>query len=340
MRAAGRMRRLLGRQGAGIPAELITMTDEDRRYLENLYDDSIPLPDGAEEALTAENPRLVELREAYASSDLPVLAASRWDRTRVDGFLDLRWFRGETLFYWHYRELPRITALKYFVFAQYVRGRDDLGLLDRLEEDGLFGCWTFEYPGHGRYSRDLLESVSELLFLERELGLSTRKELSVLDIGAGYGRLAHRTAAAHPGLADYCCVDAIAESTFLSEYYLGYRGCAPPARAVPLHEFEQSTEAGGFDLAINIHSWPEIPFAAVEWWVGQLQRLRVPNLFVVPNEPTALRSLEQDGSRRDLVPLLEAAGYDLVRSEPMIDEPAVRELLQLDDHYWLFAARA
>ena len=335
MRGAARLRRMVGR-GRELPAELITMTPEDRRYLENLYDDSIPLPEGAERELVGDNPRLRELREAYAASELPVLAASRWDRDRVDSFLDLRWFRGETLFYWHYRELPRITALKYFVFAQYVRGRDDLGLLDRLEEDGLFGCWTFEYPGHGRYSRDLLESVNEILFLERHLELSRRDRISVLDIGAGYGRLAHRMAGAYPQLADHCCVDAIPESTFLAEYYLGFRGIAPPARSVPLHEFGQQTEPGSFDLAMNIHSWPEIPYQAVAWWVGELERLEVPNLFVIPNEPTALRSLEPDGARRDLMPMLEAAGYRLVAREPVIEDPAVRELLRLEDHFHLF----
>ena len=92
-------------------------------------------------------------------------------------FLDLRWFRGETLITWHYRELPRVTALKYFVLLRYVAERDTQGLLERLEEDGAFGCWTFEYPGYGRVSRDLLESVNEIAFLERELGLSARRAL-------------------------------------------------------------------------------------------------------------------------------------------------------------------
>ncbi len=75
--------------------------------------------------------------------------------------------------------------------------------------------------------------MNELCFLERELGLRERERFSVLDIGAGYGRLAHRMAAAHAErLADYCCVDAVPESTFVSEYYLRHRGVAPPARVV------------------------------------------------------------------------------------------------------------
>ena len=84
--------------------------------------------------------------------------------------------------------------------------------MDRLTEDGAFGCWTFQYPGHPRYSRDLLESVNEIVFLDRTLALSERDRFSVLDIGAGYGRLSHRMSAAYSNLDDYCCVDAIPES--------------------------------------------------------------------------------------------------------------------------------
>ena len=36
--------------GRELPAELIRLTDEDRRYLERLYDDSVPLPAGRRRA--------------------------------------------------------------------------------------------------------------------------------------------------------------------------------------------------------------------------------------------------------------------------------------------------
>ena len=337
MKGAAGLRRLLGRRPAReLPAELIVASPEDRRYLEKLYDDSVPLPDGAERELSPDNPRLRELREAYEALDLPVRVPSRWDDKAVGEFLDLRWFRGDTLIYWHYRELPRITALKYFVFARYVRDRDDAGLLDKLLEDGAFGCWTFSYPGHGRVSRDLLDSANELLFLERELALSRRDRFSVIDIGAGYGRLAHRMCEAYPQVADYCCVDAIPESTFVSDYYLRHRGIVPPARVVPLHRFEAEAEPGSFDLAVNIHSWPECTYDAVEWWIAQLERLRVPRLIVVPNEPTELLTLESGGERRDFLPLLDGAGYRLAKREPVIDDPAVRELMRVEDHFHLF----
>lgn len=316
--------------------DLIKLTPEDRRYLTSLYDDRTPLPAGAEEELSPENPRLRALQEAYADLDLPGATSSRWDTAAVESFLDLRYFRGESLITWHYRELPRITALKYFVFVGYVQDRDPEGLLKVLDEDGAFGCWTFSYPGYGRFSRDLLESVNEICFLERELRLTQRERFSVLDIGAGYGRMAHRMTSAYPQLDDYCCIDAIPESTFVSEYYLRYRGCMPRARVVRLDAFDQELRPGGFDLALNIHSFSECPYPAATWWIDQLKRLRVPRLLIVPNEPKEMLTLEPDGSRRDFKPLLEAAGYRLTQCEPVIDDPAIQELLQLRDHFHLF----
>jgi hypothetical protein len=57
---------------------------------------------------------------------------------------------------------------------------------------------------------------------------------------------------------------------------------------------------------------------------------------VVPNEPTELLSLEADGSRRDFGQLLEDTGYHQVLREAVVDDPAVRELVPLEDHFHLF----
>jgi SAM-dependent methyltransferase len=332
-----RLRNLTRRRGRAEPhPDLVRLTPEDHRYLTSFHDDSVPLPPGAELELRASNPRLEELRAAYEALDLPVTVASRWNGSAVESFLDLRWFRGETLITWHYRELPKVTSLKYFVLLRYVQERDELGLLDRLDEDGAFGCWTFEYEGHGRVSRDLLESVNEIAFLERELRLSGRERLSVLDIGAGYGRLAHRMTTAFEQLDDYCCVDAVPESTFLSEYYLRQRGSSPRARVVSLDRVERELAPGAFDLAVNVHSFSECTYAAVEWWTELLARLEVPNLLVVPNEPEELLTLETDGSRRNFLPLIERAGYRLAHSEPVVGDPATAELLNLRDRFFLF----
>jgi SAM-dependent methyltransferase len=334
--AVRRARALLDPEEPQPPRELVELSDEDRRYLTSLYDDTVPLPPEAERDLHRDSPRLREIREHYAALDLPVLSASRWNADAVDAFLDLRYFRGETLITWHYRELKRISELKYYVYARYIADRDPRGLLRTLGEDGAFGCWTFGFPGLGLVSRDLLESVNEIAFLDRHLGLSGRDRFSVLDIGAGYGRLAHRMSTAMPNLTDYCCVDAVPESTFLSEWYLDHRD-ARPARVVELGDVETALEPGSFDLAVNIHSFPECTHDAVAWWLAQIERLEVPYLMIVPNEPTELLSMEADGSRRDFLPLVEAAGYRLTHREPIIADEAARHVLGLHDHFHLFA---
>ncbi len=334
MKGIGRLRSLLDSQISqddGLPP----LTDEDRRYLTRLYDDSVPLPVEASE-LTSENPRLIELRDAYSRLDLPVLSLSRWNRSAVSSFLDLRWFRGETLFVWHYRELPRVSQLKYFVYARYVRDRDELGLLDRLTEDGLFGCWTYSFRGWGRVSRDLLQSINEISYLERQLKLSGQPSIKVLDIGAGYGRLGHRMAQALDNVSDYCCVDAVPEATFLSEWYLRYRGCSPPARVVSLDTLDEQLAPRTFDLAVNMHSFSECPLAAVSWWIDRLVELQVCRLLIIPNEPDALLSTEGDGSRVDFSPVLDEAGFELVHCEPVISDEAIAELLPLHDRFYLY----
>jgi hypothetical protein len=142
--------------------------------------------------------------------------------------------------------------------------------------------------------------------------------------------------AAHPGLADYCCVDAVPESTFLSEYYLGFRGCSPPARALAL-DCVGELEPGSFDIAFNIHSFSECTLQAIEWWVAQLARLEVPYLFVVPNEAQGLISREVGGGYHDALPTLAAAGYQPIHHERVIEDPAVRELVRIHDNFYLFA---
>jgi len=311
-------------------------TPTEWRMLTQPYDDSVPLPTGAAAELTEQSVRLRALRRAYEELHLPVTARSVWNHQLLDTQLDLRYFRGESPYVWNYREWPRSVVLKYFIFTQYVRSRDSRNLLERLGEDGAFGCWTFEYPSYGRVSRDLLDSVNEILFLDRQLGILDQPQLRVLDIGAGYGRMAHRMIEAASGIDDYCCVDAIPESTFLCEYYLSYRGCSPPARVVPLHELDGALRPDHFDLALNVHSFSECTYDAVAWWIDRLARLRVPNLLIVPNDPDELLAFDSDGGRRDFRPLIEAVGYKLSACEPVFEDEAVQELLRVPDQFFLF----
>ncbi len=108
--------------------------------------------------------------------------------------------------------------------------------------------------------------------------------------------------------------DAVPLSTFLSEYYLGYRGCAN-AQVVPLDEAEAVLAQGGFDLAVNVHSFGEAPRAAVAWWLERIAAAGVPRLWIVHGE-RELFALEGDLSRRGYDDVLARLGYRRVEVRP------------------------
>ncbi len=141
-------------------------------------------------------------------------------------------------------------ALAYY----YLKSTDRLRLFDRLSEDQAFGVNFYEVIEGRLVTRDLLDSVAELNFLERHIAISQRTAVVVLDIGAGYGRLAHRSVAALPSIERYLCTDAVATSTFICEHYLRYRGVNARAQVIPLHEIRSALRRYPVDLAINIHS--------------------------------------------------------------------------------------
>ena len=128
----------------------------------------------------------------------------------------------------------------------------------------------------GRVTRMWLDSNVEIQFLQRHLGLTNRH---VLDIGAGYGRLAVMM---WPHVDDYVCVDAVPISTELCRTYCA-RFC-PEAHVLTLEEFQAQKMALAIDLAINIHSWNECSLEQIERWLSVLRGMRVPWLFTVSHE--------------------------------------------------------
>lgn len=315
----------------------VERVDPEPMYPEVGSDAAVPLPPGARETLRRDHPRLIELEARYQALGSPLSRHTMWQEGHRTEKLDLANFRGDNVYVWQLRGMGQQARLKYFLYGQYVRAFDTRGLLDLLIEDGQFGCWTFRYSGLPRLSRDLLDSINELYFLDRELDLFARTNLTVLDVGAGYGRLAHRMSYAVPGLTRYYCVDAVPESTFLSEYYLRHRGCQEKAIVVPLDEIAATLPTEGIDLAVNIHGFSEVGLEVISSWLDELARRDVPWLLIVPNDHERLLSWEADRSRHDYMPLLEARGYRLRCSEPIIRDPDVRELSRVKaDHFLLF----
>ncbi|WP_428966167.1 putative sugar O-methyltransferase [Micromonospora fluostatini] len=295
-----------------------------------------PVPVEMARVLVDDNEELTDLRRRYQALVSPLRPGRFWRHNTRQRDFNLRYFRGDNAYVWQLRQLGENPRLKTYLYARYVAAMDERGLLGRLAEDGAFGCWTFGYRSLPLVSRDLLDSVNEIYFLDRHWGLLSREGYTVLDVGAGYGRLAHRMVEACPGLHRYLCVDAIAESTFLSRQYLRFRGVDDKAVVLDLDEWEEKAAAARPDLAVNVHSFSEMPMSAITAWIGRLARLEVPALLIVPNEGADLLSHEDDYARLDFSPVLAEHGYSLAASEPIIRDDDVRELTGLRDHFLLF----
>lgn len=292
------------------------------------------LPASARDHLRPNHPSLELLRKRYENSGLPMAVHSWWGKTRTTEDMELEWFRGDNAYVWQTRHMGTSPKTRYFLYAQDVVEHDKLDLLNTLDEDGAFGCWTFDYESLPRVSRDLLDSIHEINFLEEHLEISKGAITSILDIGAGYGRLAHRCHSAWPLLKRYICTDGVAESTHICQYYIKHRELEDKASVLPLDEVPQFSER--VDLTINVHSFSEMRLEAIQGWLDEIKRIRSRYLFVIPNEPTSFLSIETDHSRKDFLPAIEAAGYSLKASRPLIVNPDIRSMVGIKDHMFLF----
>jgi SAM-dependent methyltransferase len=277
------------------------------------------LPEGAAAYLTPDNPRLTELRERYASADPAVATPSIWHEDKIGGS-DVALFRADNAYLWQTRG-PNKSELSYALSYYATRAEDDEGLLDRLGEDDLFGAYVLEIDGR-TVSRDLLDSVREIQFLKRHAGLDG-EACNVLDIGAGYGRLAYRLHQATGDETRIFAVDAYPPSTFLCEFYLGWRG-ADRARTVPLDEVEGLLASTRIDIAVNVHSFSECTPEAIGWWVERLAAHRVRRLMVVPNEGTSGGARCETNDGRDMAVIFARFGYRAVVREPRYRDPVVQ----------------
>jgi hypothetical protein len=294
----------------------------------------VELPEEAIRYLRPDNPRLLDLQRRYSTFNLNATAPLVWH----EGYLrdeEIPYFRGDNAYVWQVRG-QNTNILGYTLAFYYLKSVDRLNFLEKMSEDGAFGNFTF-HIGNRDVSRDLLDSVAEMYFLERHLNISNSRNLTILDIGAGYGRLALRATQGWPTLQNVLCTDAVASSTFISEFYLRYRGVGDKAEVIPLDEIERTLTSRRIDLAVNIHSFSECQLAAIDWWVGLIARGGVKHLMIVPNstDPGGERLLTND--RKDFTPLLEKHGYRLIAAEPKFHDVIVQEYAIEPSTHFLFA---
>ena len=294
------------------------------------------LPPGAEEHLRSDNPRLLELRERYArySSNFQ---HTQWSPDVLAHELDLKSFRADNAYNWQVR--GNVQEIQYLLTAYYAREMDALRIFGGLFEDDYFGAHTFDFNGTHCISRDLLDSVIQINFLHRHTGLGSIAGGTILDIGAGYGRLPWRLSRALPNLSNIWCTDGVPESTFLCEYYLTFRRADERVNVFALDEVAERIRGRHIHVVSNVQSFTECPTETIAWWFNVLDTATVDYLFIVPNAPDELLSMDTDGVRRDFQPLIEAHGFRLVAKEfayqgaPSVQAHGVYGGLK----YWLFS---
>lgn len=292
-----------------------------------------PLPSGAANYLRNDHPRLKSLQERYALFSKTIMAPLEW----TDDLLapdDVKYFRGDNAYVWQLRG-QNMSAINYSLTTYYVKSIDRLHLLEKMVEDNHFGVFTFLIDDK-TVSRELLDSIIEINFLEKHLNVSSWSSLNVLDIGAGYGRLAHRMTSALPNINAYLCTDAVAYSTFISEYYLRFRGLDKKAKVIPLDEIEIALQSYRIDVAVNIHSFSECRIQAIEWWLSLLVKNRVRYLMIVPNAGNHGGEFLLTNDRHDIQKVVEKHGYKLVAKEPKYRDPIVQEYALNPTYHYLF----
>jgi len=291
------------------------------------------IPADAEFVLRADNPRLVDLKARYAAFDPTVTTPLIWREGHLRNE-DIPYFRGDNAYVWQVRN-GNFNIMGYALAYYYAQSLDRHGLLGQLTEDESFGNFTFDIGGR-KVSRDLLDSVIELYFLDRHLQLFSRQDFTILDIGAGYGRLAYRAATVLPGLKNYFCTDAVPFSTFLSDYYLRHRGVHPKAQAIPLDEIEAKLQTVKPDLATNIHSFSECRVEAIDWWIRLLAKTGVRHLMIAPNTTNCGGEHLRTNDLKDFSGILTKYGYKQVAHQPKYGDPVVQQYAISPTWHFLF----
>ena len=286
------------------------------------------LPQDASSYLVSSNPRLKELQDRYAAFDEEVTTPFVWTDNKISPE-DMLYFRGDNAYVWQIRGF-NMNILSYALLTYYIKTIDKLCLLEKLEEDGFFGAYTFEV-NNKLVSRDLLDSIVEIHFLEKYLKVSSYDKLNILDIGAGYGRLAHRMTEALPNIEKYFCTDAFPVSSFICEYYLRFRNLENKAEIIPVDVIENTLCNHNINIAVNIQSFPECRITAIEWWLSILEKYGVEYLMIILDYPEL-----QTHENISFDNLVKKYGYTLIAKEPTCSDAAVQRYTVNPSYLYLF----
>jgi putative sugar O-methyltransferase len=289
--------------------------------------EKIEAPDSSEFVIDFE--KYARLLKYYIEHPVNQIQGSGWrfvaDPILTQGDISVGNFRGDNDYVWQSRQFSKDQILLSYV---YVALNDNHGILTKFSEDGAFGAEVTPFMGRN-WTRDLSDSVLEISFLLDELGYDFLNQARILDIGAGYGRLAIRMTDFFPN-SQLFCTDGIAFSSIISEAYIRYRKAQDRVKVLTLEEIDHTIRS--YDLAINIHSFSEMDLTAVEWWLSYAALSEIKYLFIVPN-PEGLEL--NDGT--SLLPLFGKYNYKVIKKRKKYNNEYMAENAPYSSTYYLLA---
>tara|TARA_B110000438_G_scaffold303679_1_gene366450 strand:+ start:4075 stop:5124 length:1050 start_codon:yes stop_codon:yes gene_type:complete len=279
------------------------------------------------------NPRLKYLRKKYSDFQSSISKDGLWTKDHIDK-INLTYFRGDNPYIFQKRGFE-YNILAYAITYFWIKSKGDNNYFIKCKEDQSFGVFTHNF-GKDIVSRDLLDSFIEMDFLQQNVFNQFNDKISILDIGSGYGRLAYRATTYLDKIEKYYCTDAIAESTFLSEFYIDYYNIENKVSVIPFHKSEKEIDSLKLDLVVNIHSFSEMNIQFIEFWLDIISKNKIRFLFIVPNAKSNYGKKLESVDGINYKPEIEIRGYKEVVMQPKYDENIVQNYGLNPTHYFLF----
>lgn len=250
---------------------------------------------------------------------------SLWDPEFVAAGVSEANFRAHGPYLW--QSGVTVESLREAMAAMASSAREVIPL---MEEDGAFGAVVHEIDGQ-QVSRDVLDSAMELTHFQ---AMTNTPAPAVLDIGSGYGRLAHRASEIWPE-STWLCADGVHKSNEICRYYLSDYRKTENHRIVEATQLP-SMQLGQIDLAVAVHSLPEMPARWATWWLDVLRQVSCPVLVVITDMDKGLSTWESDWSKRDLLKMIREYGYVSIDVRPKYLMPTGVDGLLYPDMYHTF----
>jgi len=219
-----------------------------------------------------------ELKNLENNSNSKLSELAMWQNFQNKVKARLINFAGDELYLTQSTPSDWYTKSAYDKVAEYAM-KEGIRCSPEATRDCEFGALAIQTKALGLVTRAWLDGMIEINFIKKHMNL---QEKIVLDIGAGYGRLAVLLSESEP-TAKITCVDAVPISTFLCKKYTA--AFAPQIKVVTIQEFESLKKTLSPDLAINVHSWSECSLKQNMQWIDTIFNMGTKNIFIVTHDP-------------------------------------------------------